>query len=44
MLIVNVIIIVKAFDNSQWLLDWFMTHADTIEFKQDVIAFTIAHT
>jgi hypothetical protein len=43
MFIVSVILIVKAFDNKQWHLDWFITHANIIGFKVNVIALEIAH-
>ncbi len=37
-------IVVKASDKSQCPFDWFITHAFTIKFRQEIIAFAIAQT
>jgi len=42
--IVKVMVSVKASDNNQWPLLWFITQVDTTWFKVEVIASTIANT
>jgi hypothetical protein len=37
-------IIVKAYDRNQCPFNWFITHALTTRFKQEVITFAIAQT
>jgi len=42
MFIVSVIV-VKALDNNQWPLDWFITHVNTTWFEQEMIALVRTH-
>jgi hypothetical protein len=44
MLIISAIVVIKASHNSQWPFDWFMTHANTTKFKQNVIVLATIHT
>jgi hypothetical protein len=44
MLIISAIVVIKASHNSQWPFDWFMTHANTTKFKQNVIVLATIDT